>query len=345
MTRLNAEMFQTLKQKKLVRKLLLAASLLLPVTQAHASEKAELTVYTYDSFVSEWGPGPQLKTAFEAQCNCSLNFIAVEDGVSILNRARIEGKKTKADVLLGLDNVLIETTRQQGLVQEHSTDLSGLSADLNWNDKHFVPFDYGYFAFIYDSSKISQPASSLEELINSDAQVIYQDPRTSTPGQGLMTWMKAVYGDDAAAQWTKLAGHTVTVTKGWWEAYSMFLEGGSDYVLSYTTSPAYHLIAEGKTQYKAALFAEGHVAQTEVAAISRYSDQPELANEFLSFLISPEAQKIIPVTNWMLPVIDNAELPAEFDQLIQPQTIGFTPEELAEKRSSWLREWRQAASQ
>lgn len=345
MTRIYADLFQTLKQKKLTHTLLLATSLLLPMAQASAAEKTTLTVYTYDSFVSEWGPGPQLQKAFEAQCDCSLNFIAVEDGVSIMNRARIEGKKTKADVLLGLDNVLIETTRQLDLVQEHNTDLSVLSAGLNWNDKHFVPFDYGYFAFIYDGSKISQPAASLEELINSDAQVIYQDPRTSTPGQGLMTWMKAVYGDNAAAQWKQLASHTVTVTKGWWEAYSMFLEGGSDYVLSYTTSPAYHLIAEGKSQYKAALFSEGHVAQTEVAAISRYSDQTELANQFLSFLISPEAQKIIPVTNWMLPVIDNAELPAEFDQLVQPKTIGFTPEELATKRSSWLREWRQAASQ
>ncbi len=328
-----------------ISNMLIATAALLFFSQAQAADKPELTVYTYDSFVSEWGPGPQLKKAFEANCGCSLRYIAVEDGVSILNRARIEGKKTKADVLLGLDNALIETTRQLGLTQQHNTDVSGLSAHLNWSDKHFVPFDYGYFAFIYDSDKIPEPVTSLEELIHSDAQVIYQDPRTSTPGQGLMTWMKAVYGDNAPAQWQKLASHTVTVTKGWWEAYSMFLEGGSDYVLSYTTSPAYHLIAEGKSQYKAALFKEGHIAQTEVAAISRYSDQPELANQFLNFLISPEAQKIIPVTNWMLPVIENAELPEAFDQLIQPETIGFTPEQLASNRNQWLREWRQAASQ
>jgi len=325
------------------RKAFIAIGLLFASLQVQAA-KPELNVYTYDSFVSEWGPGPQLKNIFETQCDCNLNFIAVEDGVSILNRARIEGKKTKADVLLGLDNALIETARQQALVQPHSIDVSHLSPSLNWQDDAFVPFDYGYFAFIYDSNKIKQPATSLAQLIHSDAQVIYQDPRTSTPGQGLMTWMKAVYGDQAASQWQTLASHTVTVTKGWWEAYSMFLEGGSDYVLSYTTSPAYHVIAEEKTHYKAALFDEGHVAQVEVAAISRYSDKKALANQFLAFLISPEAQSIIPVTNWMLPVIDNAELPAAFDQLIEPKTIGFSPEVLAEKRSAWLREWRQAAS-
>ena len=36
----------------------------------------------------------------------------------------------------------------------------------------------------------------------------------------------------------------MTVTKGWSEAYGLFLEGEADMVLSYTTSPAYHLIAE-----------------------------------------------------------------------------------------------------
>lgn len=303
-----------------------------------------LTVYTYDSFVSEWGPGPQLKKAFEAQCQCQVKFVAAEDGISILNRVRIEGKKSKADVLLGLDNGLIEETRQLNLVQPHGLTLDHLSANLNWQDTNFVPFDYGYFAFIYDSRKIKTPAVSLEALITSDAQIIYQDPRTSTPGQGLMTWIKAVYGEQSADKWQQLAKHTVTVTKGWWEAYSMFLEGGSDYVLSYTTSPAYHAVVEGHEYYKAALFNEGHVPQIEVAAISQNSQNPILAKEFLQFLTSPEAQKIIPVTNWMLPVIDDVELPAAFSQLIQPKAIGFTPKEISQNRKQWLREWRRAAS-
>ncbi|WP_411024879.1 thiamine ABC transporter substrate-binding protein, partial [Salmonella sp. s57610] len=91
-----------------------------------------------------------------------------------------------------------------------------------------------------------------------DLKVIYQDPRTSTPGQGLMLWMKSVYGDDVTGAWQQLAKKTVTVTKGWSEAYSMFLKGESDMVLSYTTSPAYHLIAENDAQYAAAGFSEGH---------------------------------------------------------------------------------------
>ncbi|WP_027857326.1 thiamine ABC transporter substrate binding subunit [Marinobacterium jannaschii] len=317
---------------------------LLSASVIAADKQADLTVYTYDSFVSEWGPGPKLEQAFEARCQCNLEFIAAEDGVSILNRLRIEKSKNKADVILGIDDALIEETRATGLIAPHQQDLSGLKAELKWTDSDFAPFDYGYFAFVYDSSKISQPVSSLDQLVKSDASVLYQDPRTSTPGQGLMMWMKAVYGDQSEQAWQQLASHTVTVTKGWWEAYSMFLQGSADYVLSYSTSPAYHIVAEGKQQYKAALFSEGHVAQIEVAAVTRTSDNPALARDFLHFLTSSEAQTIIPVTNWMLPVTDNVELPQAFDQLIAPKRIGFSNQEVASQRKKWLREWRNAAA-
>ena len=317
----------------------IAVSIATPVSAAPT-----LNVYTYDSFVSEWGPGPGLKEAFEKQCGCTLNFIAVEDGVSILNRSRIEGASTEADVLLGLDLGLVTETAELGLVQAHKVDTSALKAELNWQDSQFVPFDYGHFAFIYDSRKIDSPATSLKQLIDSDASVIYQDPRTSTPGQGMMLWVNGVYADQSASAWAKLAQHTETVTKGWWEAYSLFLEGGADYVLSYTTSPAYHQVAEGVDHYKAAQFSEGHVAQVEVAAISAYTEQPELANQFLQFLISPEAQAIIPVTNWMLPVIDGIELPEAFDKLVTPDTIDFTPQAIAANRAAWIKTWRDSAA-
>lgn len=305
---------------------------------------ADLTVYTYDSFNSEWGPGPKLEKAFEAQCKCDLEFIAVEDGVSILNRLRIEKEKAKADVILGIDDALIEEARKTDLIAEHGQSLDGLKEELKWSDKQFVPFDFGYFAFIYDSSKIEKPVSSLKELIESDASVIYQDPRTSTVGQGLMLWVKSIYGDKSEQAWQQLAKHTVTVTKGWWEAYSMFLEGGSDYVLSYTTSPAYHVITEEKTQYKAAAFSEGHVTQIEVAALLKSSQNQALGKQFLAFLTSDKAQKILPVTNWMLPVKQDIELPEIFSQLVQPKRIGFTAQEVSENRKAWLKEWRSAAA-
>lgn len=309
-----------------------------------AASAADLTVYTYDSFVADWGPGPKLEKAFEAQCKCDMEFIAVNDGVSILNRLKIEGEQSKADIILGIDDALIEVTRDTDLIAKHGQSLDGLSKELKWKDEQFMPYDFGYFSFVYDSTKIEEPVKSLKALVESDAKVLYQDPRTSTPGQGLMLWMKHVYGDKAGEAWGQMASHTVTVTKGWSEAYNMFLKGEADYVLSYNTSPAYHVVAEEKSQYKAALFSEGHVAQVEVAAMLKSSKNPELAKQFLSFLISEEAQTVLPVTNWMHPVRDDIKLPEAFADLIKPERIGFTPSEVAESRKEWIREWRTTAA-
>ncbi len=54
-------------------------------------------------------------------------------------------------------------------------------------------------------------------------------------------------------------------------------KGESDLVLSYTTSPAYHILEEKKDNYAAANFSEGHYLQVEVAARTAASKQPELA--------------------------------------------------------------------
>ncbi len=94
-----------------------------------------------------------------------------------------------------------------------------------------------------------------------------------------MLWMQKVYGDKAPEAWEKLAKKTVTVTKGWSEAYGLFLKGESDLVLSYTTSPAYHIMEEKKDNYAAADFTEGHYMQVEVAGQLATSKQPKLAEE------------------------------------------------------------------
>lgn len=314
---------------------------------ATAAAANELTVYTYSSFNSDWGPGPQIKEAFEAECDCTLRFVSSDDGVSLLNRVRLEGMNTQADVILGIDDALMEEGRDLNLFQSHGVDLSGVPLDsaLDWSDDMYVPFDFGYFAFVYDTEQISEPASSLAELLESDASIIYQDPRTSTVGQGLMHWMQAVYGDDVSAAWEALAQRTVTVTQGWTEAYGMFQEGEADYVLSYTTSPAYHMVDEDTDRYQAAAFDEGHVAQIEVAAMSAFTEQAELAEQFLSFIVSEQAQEILPVTNWMLPVRTDIELPDAFDQLVSPERIGYSPAEIRDSRQEWIRTWRNAVSQ
>ncbi len=89
-------------------------------TSAQAKDK--LTVYTYDSFVAEWGPGPKVKENFEKECDCEVEWIASADGVALLNRLKLEGSNTKADIVLGLDTNLTTEARATGfLLQAAST--------------------------------------------------------------------------------------------------------------------------------------------------------------------------------------------------------------------------------
>ncbi|EOD6736672.1 thiamine ABC transporter substrate binding subunit [Cronobacter sakazakii] len=319
---------------------------LLALAAAPAFAKPVLTVYTYDSFSSEWGPGPKIKTAFEADCGCELKFVALEDGVSLLNRLRMEGKNSKADVVLGLDNNLLQAATATGLFAKSGVPAGEVNVPGGWNNDTFVPFDYGWFAFVYDKNKLKNPPKSLKQLVESDQKwrVIYEDPRTSTPGLGLLLWMQKVYGDNAPDAWQKLAAKTVTVTKGWSEAYGLFLKGEGDLVLSYTTSPAYHIIEEKKENYAAANFSEGHYLQVEVAARTAASKQPALAEKFLKFMVSPAFQNAIPAGNWMYPVTSVA-LPEGFNALTRPQTtLQFTSQEVAAQRAQWTSEWQRAVS-
>lgn len=311
-----------------------------------AFAKPVLTVYTYDSFAAEWGPGPKVKQAFEQQCDCELKFVALEDGVSLLNRVRLEGKNSKADVVLGLDNNLLEAARNTGLFTSAGINSDQLKMPKSWNDPVFIPYDYGYFAFVYNKSKLPHPPASLKELVESDKawRIIYQDPRTSTPGLGLLLWMNKVFPHETAQAWRKLATKTVTVTKGWSEAYNLFLKGESDMVLSYTSSPAYHLIEEKNHNYAAVSFSEGHYLQVEIAARLAASKQPQLAQQFLQFMLSAAFQQLIPQGNWMYPVTD-IPLPDGFNQMITPdKTLEFSSQQVDAQRSQWVNEWLRAVS-
>jgi thiamine transport system substrate-binding protein len=314
-----------------------------------AEERRVLTVYTYGSFVSEWGPGPAIEKTFEAQCECDLVWVAVEDAAALLSRLRLEGKSTEADIVLGLDTSLTAAAAETGLFAQHDIAMPSFEWTESWDDSYFVPFDYGYFAFIYDSERVATPPESLEALVNGDRaeKIVIQDPRTSTPGLGLLLWMRHVYGDNAAAKWRQLNERILTVTSGWSEAYGLFLDGEAPIVLSYTTSPAYHINAEGETRYKAAIFPEGHYMQIEVAGRTTVSADPALATEFLDFVLSDGFQAHIPTGNWMYPAIaPDASLPEGFDDIVRAEgtTLRFQPDTVAAHRDEWIQEWLRALS-
>ena len=132
----------------------LAAGLLMASAAAASADVPTLHVLTYDSFIADWGPGPQVEAAFEATCGCDLVFEAAGDGAAMLSRLMLEGARTDVDVVLGLDTNL--TAQAAPLFAPHD-----VSADLDlpvaWDDPLFLPFDWGWFAFVYDTTRLASP--------------------------------------------------------------------------------------------------------------------------------------------------------------------------------------------
>jgi thiamine transport system substrate-binding protein len=328
---------------------LIAAAFGIAATAALA-DTPTLTVYTYNSFTADWGPGPKITPIFQQQCGCKIQWVGVEDGAALLSRLKLEGKNSRADVVLGLDTSLTAETEATGLIAPSGVDLKALKLPIAWSDPYFVPFDYGYFALEYNSDLLKTPPKSLADLAalpGDEPKILLEDPRTSTPGLGLMLWVKAVYGDKAGDFWKSLAPKILTVSKSWDEAYGLFTKGEAPVVLSYTTSPAYHIMEENTQKYKAMDLAEGNYMEVEVAGMLAGSQHQDLARKFLQFLMTQDFQKQIPTTNWMFPVTDiGSDLPPVFGQIPAPkQSLLLPPDEVAAHRAAWVKEWLDAVGQ
>ncbi len=308
------------------------------------SDTDVLTVYAPDYFASEWGPGPSIEAAFEKECDCDLQF---ETG-DVLARIILEGSRTYADVVIGLNTDVTKKARETDLFAPHGQDYSKLTLPINWTDDVFLPFNYSHTAFIYNAEKLSNAPASFEELVSSKEKfsLVIQDPRSSISGLALILWIKAVYGDRAESAWEKLAPKILTVTRGWSESYGLFTEGEADMVLSYTTSPAYHIVAEGDRTKKALIFPEGHYLMMELAAKLEGTDNPELADDFLAFILTDTFQNLIPTGNWSLPAaLPKSEWPKDFKELPLPSKVLFYSEdEAASLRDEAIEEWRRALS-
>lgn len=303
-----------------------------------------LTVYAPDYFGSEWGPGPGIEAAFEARCGCDLQYQTGD----LLPRLLLEGARTEADVAIGFNTDVTKRARESGLFAPHGLDTSALTLPIAWDDDTFLPFNYSHTAFIYDNTK-SDGFDSFDALLDApdDLRIVIQDPRSSISGLALVLWVQSVYGDEAEAAWAKLAPKIVTVTQGWSESYGLFTDGEADVVLSYTTSPAYHIIAEEDLTKSAAIFEEGHYFMVELAAKLESTDNPELADEFLAFILTEEFQTMIPTSNWSFPAaLSQDKWPEGFQSLPMPETVLFYPEdEAAALRDEAVEAWRSALSQ
>ena len=344
--------YKTYSRKYIMKKLFFLAAVFCVISlqavtasgKVENSESSNLVIYAYDSFVSEWGPGPVVIPLFEEEYGVKVNLISAGDSGQVLQKAILEKDNPKADILIGIDNNLLAKALEESIFSPYKPEnISKVQKKLLFDPEYnVIPFDYGFFSIIYDSQKIKDPPASLEDLLQPKYKksLIMMDPRTSSPGLGFLLWTIAEYGDNFTDYWTKLKESILTVTDGWDTGYGLFTSGEAPMVLSYTTSPAYHVEYENTTRYRAAVFPEGHYMQIEGLGIVKNAPNRKMAEKFVEFALSKEFQNAIPLTNWMYPASDEVNLPDSFDYAPVPEKKLLLPSnEIRENVDKWLTQW------
>jgi thiamine transport system substrate-binding protein len=175
--------------------------------------------------------------------------------------------------------------------------------------------------------------------------VILIDPRTSSVGLGLLLWTIEVFGEEGYLSWWEtMKDQALTITDGWSSAYGLFTEGEAPLVLSYTTSPVYHVTYEDTTRYQVALFEEGHSTTIEGVGLLSSSKKKDEAKQFIDFILT-KGQLTIAMANSMYPVNSKTELPDAFDYAPKPEkNLSMDSKTLAKNLDRWLTEWTQVMS-
>ena len=319
---------------------LVAVGLLIQCSAAPQPLERELVIYAYDSFVAEWGPGPKVIPLFEKAYNCHVTLLSKGDAGQVLTAAVLEKTAPKADLLLGLDNnLLARALAADVLAVSAPNNLELVPQDLDFDPSHhLIPYDFGFFCLVWDSQKLANPPKTLSDLAKPEyaKKLIIMDPRTSTPGLGFLSMVVGNAGALWPEAWKKLKPAILTVTAGWDAGYGMFTQGEAPLVISYTTSPAYHLENDKTERYKALVFPEGLPRQIEGAGVVKGAAHPGLAAAFIEFMLTDKFQAELPLTQWMYPINRAVKLPASFAVAPQPKTVlTVDPSLLEQALAAW----------
>ncbi|PIE32097.1 thiamine ABC transporter substrate-binding protein [candidate division KSB3 bacterium] len=313
-------------------------------TVSFSAEQEEFVIYAYDSFIS-WGLAEATMHKFEDANNCTVTLIGVGDAGQVLNRVIMEKDNPQADIVVGIDNNYLAKALKYEILEPYtSKNIELIPQDLILDPSfHLTPFEYGFIAFVYDSDALPEPPESLTALTEPawKEKIILEDPRTSSPGVAFLLWTIAAFGEDGYLDyWEKLKPSILTITKGWDTAYGMFTAGEAPVVLSYATSPAYHVEVEQSTRYLAAPMAEGFYRQIEGMGIVKGAKHRELAEKFIDFMLTEEFQQEIPLTQWVFPVNPNVRLPKSFDYAAKTDRfLSLDPDQIEQNYDTWLKAW------
>ena len=321
------------------------------------SEPVSLTVMTHDSFaISE-----DVIAEFESQNNVKVNFLLSGDAGSMLNKVILSKGAPVADVLYGVDNTFLSRSLAEDIYEAYESPLlAQIPDDLELDDQYrALPVDYGDVCINYEKSYFTDNdlalPQSLEDLTKPEyaGLLAVENPATSSPGLAFLLATIAEYGQDGYMDyWQRLNNNDLVVVNDWETAYYTNFyrsSGGGEQpmVVSYGTSPAVEVVyAEQELDESPTASLVGDnmcFRQIEFVGVLKGTQQRELAEKFVDFMLDKAFQEDIPMNMFVFPANQTAELPVEFTQYIQvPDVPAALPlDEIDANRDTWIENWRE----
>jgi thiamine transport system substrate-binding protein len=309
----------------------------------------ELRVLVHSSFSL---PKPML-AAFEADAGVKLSLIKGGDAGEMLNKLILTRAQPIADVVFGIDNVLVVKAQAANVLDAYSGPATqrppavALAAGV-------LAVDYGYVTLNYDRAWFARSGLALPRSLEDLTQPAYrnlvavQNPATSSPGLAFLLSTITGLGEEPAFDWwARMRANGLKVTKGWSEAYyTEFTRNGGTrpLVVSYASSPAAEVfyskekITEpptGSLTLKGAVF-----RQVEGVALVRGGQQREAAQRFLEFMRSAPVQEALQTSMWMYAAEPHTQRPDVMRHAVEPSGHDSPANEaIAARGADWVDRW------
>jgi len=314
-----------------------------------------LTVMTHDSFaVSE-----EVVAKFQAQHNATVQVLASGDAGTTVNQAILNKDVPLADVIFGIDNTLLTRALEADILEAYASPLlTDIPAEFKLDEEQRVtPVDYGDVCLNYDKAYFNEHnlaiPDSLEDLATPEYAnlLVVENPAASSPGLAFLLATVGHFGQDGYLDfWSKLRANGVKVVEDWEVAYFTEFSGSSGQgpyplVVSYASSPPAEVIFAEDPQEEAptgsVVAPDTCFRQIEFVGILRDTENRDLAEAWIDFMLSPTFQNDVPMQMFVFPVNPRADLPAEFIQhaqlAAQPATVA--PDDITKYREEWIEAW------
>lgn len=315
-----------------------------------------VTLVSHDS----WAVSKNVLADFEKKSGYQVKVTEDGDAGQAVNKAILTKDNPQGDVFFGVDNTLLSRALDNGLFQSYEAKgADRIKAGYGVDGDKVTPIDTGDICVNYDKAYFTehklQPPTSYDDLIKPAYKnlLVTENASTSSPGLGFLLGSAAKYGDDGwQGYWKKLKANGVKVVDGWEQAYNEEFSGSAGgkkakadrpLVVSYASSPPAEVIyADPKPKTAPTGVAQGTCfRQIEYAGLLSNAANAKGGKALLDFLLTTEFQQDMPLNMFVYPVVNGAQVPAEFTQYgpqaKNPETMD--PAKIADNRDDWVKSW------